>query len=85
MAKAKPRWPAEARASFSVGEIALRNGVSESYVYKQINDGLLKAVRISNGRGPLRIHVDDERAWLRGENPDSYIEPDELVVSGGAR
>ena len=62
----KPRRPVDARASLSVSEVALRNGVSESYAYDEIKAGRLKASKLG-GRGPLRVTFEDEARWIAGE------------------
>ena len=61
----KVRRPVNARASLSVSEVALRNGVSESFAYDEVKAGRLKATKLG-GRGPLRITFEDEAAWIRG-------------------
>lgn len=51
------------RRSFSPAEIAKRNKLSVSYVYKEINLGRLKASR-TGGFGPMRVSEEAESAWL---------------------
>ena len=67
MKKRAPR-AREHRASFSPGEVALRHGLGQSYVYDQIRAGRLRATRIG-GTGPLRISLEDEARWLEGQPP----------------
>lgn len=49
------------RASWSIAEIATRNGLSKEFVSKEIADGRLKAKRL--GRRVV-VLIADERAWL---------------------
>jgi hypothetical protein len=54
------------RASFSPAEIAMRNGVSARFVYREIKAGRLAVAR--PGAGTLsRITVEAERLWLHGQ------------------
>jgi hypothetical protein len=62
------RSPVDVRASFSLSEIALRNGVSEAYTYAEVKAGRLRATPLG-GDGPLRVTKADELAWIRGEAP----------------
>jgi hypothetical protein len=62
------RHPVDVRASFSVPEIALRNGVSESYAYDEIKAGRLRATRLG-GTGPMRVTRPDEARWIAGLPP----------------
>ena len=65
MHKKQPRHPVDVRASFSIPEVALRNGVSESYAYDEVKAGRLKASKLG-GAGPLRVTCEDEAAWISG-------------------
>lgn len=67
MNKRKNVHPADVRASLSIPEVALRSGVSESYVYDEVKAGSLKATKLG-GKGPLRVTLEDETAWIRGES-----------------
>ena len=62
----KPRRPVDARASLSISEVALRNGVSESFVYDEAKAGRLRATKLG-GKGPLRVTFEDEAKWIAGE------------------
>lgn len=68
----KVRRPVDARASLSVSEVALRNGVSESFAYEEIKAGRLRASKLG-GRGPLRVMFADEEAWIRGISNDAEV------------
>jgi hypothetical protein len=61
--------PVDIRATFSVPEVALRNGISESYAYEEIKRGRLKATPLG-GAGPLRVTREDELRWIRGDVSD---------------
>jgi len=54
-----------ARYSFSPKEVAERNGVSKSLVYRDIASGKLKAKRVG-GDGPLRVMPEDEAEYIAG-------------------
>jgi excisionase family DNA binding protein len=54
------------RVTLSVAEVAVRNGMSESFVYEQIKAGRLRATK-PGGVGPLRVRIEDEAAWIEGE------------------
>jgi hypothetical protein len=69
MGSPKDRWPAEARASFSISEVALRSGVSESYAYAEVKAGRLRATPLG-GSGPMRVTRADEQRWIHGETAD---------------
>lgn len=51
------------RTSFTVKEIAARNGISAPTVYAEINRGHLRSFKIGGSR---RISVEAEREWISG-------------------
>lgn len=60
----KSKVPIE-RNSFTITEIAERNGVSRPTVYAAIKSGRLKATRIgTNNTGAIRVTREQEAAWL---------------------
>lgn len=62
--------PDSERSAFTPSEIARRAGVSRAHIYKQINLGRLKAVRLAGGKRPLiRITPEAEREWLQSAAP----------------
>lgn len=53
----------ERRQSFSVEEIAVRNGIGRRKAWLEIQEGRLTARKV--GRRTI-VTLDDERAWLDG-------------------
>ena len=65
MQKRTKRRPVDARYSMSIGEVAIRNGVSESYAYDEVKKGRLRATQLG-GEGPMRVTFEDEARWGAG-------------------
>jgi excisionase family DNA binding protein len=51
----------------SIPEAARLASVSRVHVWRLVRGGEIPAVRVGEGHGPLRIPVDEFRAWLYGE------------------
>ena len=58
------RYKSAGKASFTTAEIAARNSVHRSTVYRWIDAGILKSIKIGRCR---RVTVDQEKEFL-----DSY-------------
>lgn len=53
------------RASFSIKEVAERNGVSVGTVYNAIKAKRLQVINLGTGaRGAVRVTPEQEQAWL---------------------
>lgn len=76
------------RASFSPKEIAVRNACSETFVRQAIAEGRLTAHPLG-GCGPLRVTLEAEALWIRGqhspEDPPVVGVPASRAASYGAR
>jgi hypothetical protein len=70
------------RASFSVREVAQRNGVSVRLIYREITEGRLAAVLPGESRF-MRITCDAERLWLHGQRA-FFDEPRFATASAGS-
>ena len=51
----------------SIPHAARIASVSRVHVWRLVRDGEIPAVRVGNDHGPLRIPVDEFRAWLYGD------------------
>jgi excisionase family DNA binding protein len=50
-----------------IREAAKLAGVSYVTIWRLVHRGEIEAVRVGEGHGPLRIPVDEFRAWLYGD------------------
>ena len=55
------------RSSYTPAEVASRNGYSVDFVYREIREGRLVAVR-PGARSELRVLPEHERTWLFGQS-----------------
>jgi excisionase family DNA binding protein len=65
-----PAAPVETPELLRVGEAAVLARVSRRHVYRLIESGQIRAVRVADEHGPLRIPAEAFRAWLYRENED---------------
>jgi excisionase family DNA binding protein len=62
-----PETQATAETLLTVREAAREARVSPVHLYRLINAGVVPAIRVGEGRGPLRVPADEFRSWLFSE------------------
>src|SRR5215218_9408678 len=76
------RETAETPALLKVGEAAARCRVSRPTMYRLVSRGVVPAVRVGLGRGPIRIPADELEAWLFSDVGGESTPLDPSMTSG---